>query len=244
MRDIIRALVVAVLVMVAPKLWEEHRWDVAQSNVVKVTGREGTSGGTGFFTYVGDRLMVITNAHVCEGVREGSAVYLRNLKDIGTGQVVLIGRSVDLCLIEPKFTFHASGLPISTEVNDGETITVYGHPLLRGFTAYSGRVVGKTIATLLSRFLPSAKSTCPPGEQRIDLNMLFFSVPACTREYDVIDISANTYPGNSGSPVLNKYGRVVGVIFIADTRNDEGGMVPLSELTKFISEARILLHTH
>jgi S1-C subfamily serine protease len=44
------------------------------------------------------------------------------------------------------------------------------------------------------------------------------------------EMSGNIFPGNSGSPVVDKLGRVVGVAFALELQNGWVGMVPVSEL--------------
>lgn len=44
------------------------------------------------------------------------------------------------------------------------------------------------------------------------------------------EMSGNVFPGNSGSPVVDELGRVVGVAFALELQNGWVGMVPVSEL--------------
>jgi S1-C subfamily serine protease len=56
----------------------------------------------------------------------------------------------------------------------------------------------------------------------------------------VLHLSLNVFGGNSGSPALNKYGRVVGVVFASNLRTHEDGYaVPKLDLIKFLEEQRI-----
>jgi S1-C subfamily serine protease len=50
----------------------------------------------------------------------------------------------------------------------------------------------------------------------------------------VAQMSGNIFQGNSGSPVVDRLGRVVGVAVILEFRNGWGGMVPVSQLHQFL----------
>jgi len=47
--------------------------------------------------------------------------------------------------------------------------------------------------------------------------------------------SVPTYPGSSGSPLLNKWGSIVGIIFITNNISHWGGAVRLEEIETFIA---------
>lgn len=51
---------------------------------------------------------------------------------------------------------------------------------------------------------------------------------------EVILFNAEVQPGNSGSPLLDGGGRVVGVVFAKDTSNGEGLAIPVSTLEEFL----------
>ncbi len=54
----------------------------------------------------------------------------------------------------------------------------------------------------------------------------------------VLQISDAVRPGNSGSPVLDGSGRVVGVVFALDTASGHGLAMPLSSLRSFLASQR------
>lgn len=50
----------------------------------------------------------------------------------------------------------------------------------------------------------------------------------------IIEISNAIQPGNSGSPLLDSKGQVVGIVFAIDTQNNDGLAIPLSTLQEFL----------
>ena len=51
----------------------------------------------------------------------------------------------------------------------------------------------------------------------------------------VLELTDKVLPGNSGSPVLNQSGQVVGVVYATDTKTGDGLAMPLSSLTQFLA---------
>lgn len=47
--------------------------------------------------------------------------------------------------------------------------------------------------------------------------------------------SVEIFPGNSGSPVVDYWGRVIGVAFAADGRDNKGDLVSLEDLKDFLA---------
>jgi S1-C subfamily serine protease len=73
-----------------------------------------------------------------------------------------------------------------------------------------------------------------PGSEWKHIDGGFFSSDVCVRSYDAWETSAATYPGNSGSPMMNRDGEVIGVIFAADGETNRGFVIPLDVLKNFV----------
>jgi hypothetical protein len=65
----------------------------------------------------------------------------------------------------------------------------------------------------------------------------FFMPSVCIEKISAFGISSPSYPGNSGSPVVNKWGNVVGVLFAGNrTQLNDSYMVPFHELKNFLKD--------
>jgi S1-C subfamily serine protease len=51
----------------------------------------------------------------------------------------------------------------------------------------------------------------------------------------ILELAAKVEPGNSGSPLLDATGQLVGVVFAIDTANGDGLAMPLSTLRRFLA---------
>ena len=60
---------------------------------------------------------------------------------------------------------------------------------------------------------------------------------ACIRKYRSYSTTAVAYPGNSGSPVVNRYGNVIGVLFAGSSQQERDNyVVPLAELKRVLNK--------
>lgn len=119
----------------------------------------------------------------------------------------------DICFLEPVGSKY---FELASSVHRGEKISIIGHPRGLPQSIVDGRIVGEEYAKF--SWLPKAGK------------IKFFRSTAIS------------YPGNSGSPVVNRYGNVVGILFAGRSINyvNVNAVVPLdalySELLSFSSK--------
>jgi S1-C subfamily serine protease len=149
--------------------------------------------GTGF---VIGRERVLTNAHVVAGTDEVAV-------EVGTGRmeahVILYNPDLDIALLSvPNLT--ATPLPLdTTTARSGEDAIVLGYPLDGPYTASAGRV-------------------------RSNINLRGPNIyDSRTVNRDVYTLRAQVRSGNSGGPVIDPAGRVIGVVFGASVEDASTG---------------------
>ncbi len=177
--------------------------EVADS-VLKVRGRapscQRALEGTGFV--IGDGL-VMTNAHVVAGTDDvGVEVVNRGGRTVELGgEVVLYDPLVDIAVLRIP-DLDAPTLPFRPqEATVGEDAIVLGYPLDGAFTASAAKV-----------------------RQRITLNgPNIYDDGEVSR--DVYTVRAVVRSGNSGGPMIDRAGQVIGVVFGAALDDSETGFV-------------------
>lgn len=229
-----------------------------ESSIVKVTNNEGTGGGTGWVTKTSTgKRVIVTNDHVCQ---VASNSYIRIEDDTGKPSIKRILKSDpnrDLCVIEGV---DAPALALASRAPTRfESLTVYGHPLLNPTTPSYGQYVADGVVPV--GFSPNAEGKCDAGEL-MSLNPQFpgprqppsFIQPFAGRKGDeddggllemlfprfclvYMELSFSTaiiYPGNSGSPVTNSDGDVVGVMNSASPQDNRGNFIPLTYVREIL----------
>jgi S1-C subfamily serine protease len=164
--------------------------------------------GTGFIV---SPERVITNAHVVAGVID-PVVTVSNSKTQLSGKVIAIDRKKDIAII------YVPGL-------NGEKLTFIGPATPNEI----GFVVGYPNGGNLRTSTVSVSSEFESIGTDIDGNG--------ETKRDVIVFGGDVRPGNSGGPLLNEQGQVLGVVFAADAENKNTGyaLAP-SEVAKLVSE--------
>lgn len=212
--------------IIAPEIHNHYlRWEVGES-VVQVLHPEFNGGGTGFAVEGSSgKQYIMTNRHVCEvgvdgivRIKVGSKEYFK--------KIVYKDDVHDLCLISGLEGL--SPLSIGSNLEKGNYLYVVGHPGLRALTTSVGEYIGKT--TIQLPFDVRTRSQCPGKVYELSMfeQIMFGREFLCVRSYDSLATSAVIYGGNSGSPVVNKWGNLIGVAFAGNPEHERDNyIIPL-----------------
>lgn len=190
--------------------------DKAKRATFIVSDAAKDSGGTGFVVNVGVLPMVVTNRHVCGN---DEAVILTNdfTGERYNGSVLKLGKIYDVCLIivdakgTAEFRQHNTALTIKqTSLTPLSLIWTVGYPRLKGPHFQSGFIEAVAI-------MP------------VTLSSFDGFVP-------IVRASFEAYSGQSGSPILDNNGNVIGMLMISFT--DQGyraGFIPAGNVINVLS---------
>jgi serine protease Do len=202
---IILALGIMISVSLPNTIYTVKHTDVARDIVapltVQMTNLQGTA--TGFHLRYGNRIVILTNRHVCE--IEGSDSVGRNIifgDQIET--VIAVDEVHDLCVV----TSHSPiGLRLSNyPAKELDKIITVGFPKGYAKIIRNSRVAKYTTVTI-------------------------------EKDFTAFTIPVPTYGGQSGSPVTNLNGDVIGVVFAATGLPFPiGAIVPLEDVKIFLNK--------
>lgn len=167
----------------------------SRSAVVKVVGDGCGSGssGSGFVAAPGT---VITNAHVVAGIAKPSIIDARGQH---AARVIWFDPELDIAILRSS-AVAAAPLPLQpTAASDGSPVAAVGYPGGGDFTASPGAILTSFIA--VGRDIYNQQTT----ERRV-----YF-------------VKTQVAQGNSGGPLLNARGEVIGVIFAKSNSYDDVG---------------------
>jgi len=183
----------------------------ARPSVVKVEG-EGCNNlveGSGFVAGDG---AVVTNAHVVAGVRHP---FVLDQKGRHGARVVLFDPDLDIAILRADNLVGKPLTPDTKEVPSNTPVAILGYPSGSGFTARPGLI--------LETFVAEGRNIYNHG----------FTLRK------VYSIQANVVQGNSGGPVIDKNGSVIGVIFAKSINYDQVGYaITMEQVMKDIERAR------
>jgi serine protease Do len=198
------------LVFKAPQIHRNYIYKTVGPKVVEVVAFDPITGqlkggGTGWAIKVHGKSYIITNRHVCR-MYDGNyqASIKLNNGSVFTRNIIAISPILDLCAIEGIEELGGLGLASGTYI--GEIVSVVGHPMLLPLNVAYGAILEQTT----------------------------FSI-GWEGEQDLVYLSTcQIMPGNSGSPVVNYRGQVMGVAFAADSDVHWGLIIPLEDLKYFL----------
>lgn len=212
--------------------------------VVVKTLLNARSGGTGFYVKAPSGISyILTNDHICDGAKNG-IVFIKHESSSSPERfvprkVIETSPSKDLCLVEGYGD--NEGLSLASSVSQGDSVFVVGHPALQKLTVSAGVLMSKSELVQILYRANIKKEECEAfgsNFKYIEITDIFVQLftgmySACIKETMSYQSDAYIRPGNSGSPVTNVYGNLIGVAFAGD---DWGFsyFVPLEEVKEFL----------
>lgn len=208
-------------------------------NVVLIHSIAG-GGATGFVvTGKSGKKYIMTNGHVCTLEERGTLLgNYRNEDSIVT--VVKRYQMNDLCVLTPPKDA-SNGFRIAKNYSLGQTAYVLGHPQLEPLSISVGELSDTIMISIMTKVNGLEKDcsgvTYTYHTEDISLMARLFGVKSfCTRILQANTSSIVISPGNSGSPVLDIWGAVIGVTFAANESGTRSYHVPLKDLRAFLEQ--------
>lgn len=167
----------------------------AGKSVVKVRGANSCGRGVEGTGFVFHRGYLMTNAHVVAGVSDPNVIVNGNAQK---AQVVYYNPKVDVAVLH----FDSSGmrkLPFDTTAKANDPIAVLGYPEDGPFDVQPGRI---------------------RAQQRLRSPDIYGTGTVIR---DVFSVRGLIRPGNSGGPIVDSEGDVVGVVFAASVTDSDTG---------------------
>ena len=237
LKSLIRVLnyaVIALLLLVvsieAPFVHKKYIRNIAEESTVQIYGAKGT--GSGSHVTFKNKTVILTNKHVCELADSSGFIEVERVDKIRVKRkVIKRDEKHDLCIIEG--IKGVKGISIAKDAEIGETFYTLGHPRGDKLTVADGEYIGEEIIQLAS---PVVNGLCNGRLEKVQV--WFFEIELCVQDFESVQFSTPTYPGNSGSPIVNKYGNLVAVVFAGNPQIENMGFgVPLRFVKRFLSES-------
>lgn len=209
-------------------------------SVVRITNEIGNHGGTGSHVKApSGEVYILTNAHVCELGKETGTVFVAQdyYETKIERRIIAVSPDTDLCLIEPL----PDNRPLTIASNppySQEQVYALGHPKLYPLNLSKGRIIAEVPEVRVLAFLiftEEDEASCKAPKNRIeDIETIFGKLRVCLIAIPGYLTNVTILPGNSGSPVVDKWGRLVAVAFAGDNSSNWGIFVTHSDIMQFL----------
>jgi S1-C subfamily serine protease len=240
-KSVAKSLALAMTILygahIAPQVQNQYiRWEVGESVVRVVAMHSEKSGGTGFAVQgKSGTNYIMTNRHVC-GVQQNGVIRVKVGKEKPVlRKVVYEDDGHDLCLIEG--IDELSPISIGEDQVPGEFLYAVGHPGLRDLTVSKGEYIGRDSIELIQDV--ETREQCTGKIEQAPVMYTWFTGKdfICIKSFESLATTAVIYGGNSGSPAVNEYGNLIGVVFAGNREQDHDNyIVPLSYVKKVLSK--------
>lgn len=254
---VVSLVAVFALIVEIPNLRREWMRQKVADRVFEIKGIKDGGGGTGFQVEApSGQAFIVTNSHVCEIAQKDGEdknfLLVKKTDHWMKRRILEVDEQSDLCLVEAWP--HLSGLSLGEMLEVGDEVTAIGHPHLGPITMMSGEVTAFTNIQMMhhlmisnearkDKFFGATSQACNLPKNEIKKQEFFFfglslgEMTACmVNEKEAIQTNVTIFPGNSGSPLVDASGKVVGVIFASNTRSNWGYAVNLNHLKLLLQD--------
>lgn len=198
---------------------------------------DSSSGGTGFQIMTTRGPMIVTNSHVCD-LTSDDKIRAWQKDEYWDLKIIEQIDKVDLCIL--KGIANRPYLELGKPAKSLDKVTVIGHPHLMATTPSQGWVIERAIIELRTNTL---KNDCQGKNLTWTKKKTWFGmIETCIRSIKGVSTNVPVSPGNSGSPVINKKGLVVGVIFATNSFFKTAFYVPIGSLRALIKKYELITY--
>lgn len=205
-----------------------YQINAAATGVVKLTPvNNHTTGGTGFVMVTPQGPRTVTNAHIC-GDSEALVAHLSE-RPVQILRVLKKDQISDLCILEPVNGVRP--LTLGDAPERGEFGVAIGHPKLAPLTRSSGQILGLEQIQIAAGLYDPATCNGPTQSPQT-----FHFLTLCMVSAIAYTSNIKVAGGSSGSPVVNRAGKVIAVVFAGSNVTGNGYLVTHFDLVRFINE--------
>lgn len=170
--------------------------------------------------------VILTNGHVCDAV--GSSADLVNDTFKIRSTFLFRSSDSDLCLMTFPETVEITPLELdSVGPLMNEIIYTIGFPSNHPLTLVQGNIVGPHKDVMGKIY--NGQSNC------MQILMYKDGTAICIYIQEMVLVSVQTFQGSSGSPALNKQGKLIGLVFASMNSTGFGALVYLEDIKKVLN---------